>query len=156
MGASVGNGNRNGFTSEINVTPLVDVVLVLLIIFLVIAPGLTRGYLVDVPGETAAPPAEETKPEQVVMTVESAGCPVLAPLGAADLPPGCTVRLADEQVAVADLAERIGRTFASRKPAERVLFLVADAQMNYEGVMRIVDVAQSGVDDLRIGLVRQE
>jgi biopolymer transport protein ExbD len=154
MGGNV--SHRNGYTAEINVTPLVDVVLVLLIIFLVIAPGLARGYMMEVPGETAAPPVDDLTPEQVVLTVDRAGCPVLAPLGPGGLPVRCTVQLDDETVAVSDLAARVGQTFSTRKPEDRVLFLVADGGLNYEAVMRIIDAAQSGIAGLRIGVVRQE
>jgi biopolymer transport protein ExbD len=63
------------------------------------------------------------------------------------------VRLNDDDVALTELAGRVTETFATRETSDRVLFLAAHARLNYEGVMRILDVAKSGVDDLRIGLV---
>lgn len=80
----------------------------------------------------------------------------MAPLETAELPAGCAVRLDGESVAVSDLAARVAATFSGRKPEDRVLFLVAHERMNYEGVVRILDVAKSGVADLRIGLVKAE
>jgi biopolymer transport protein ExbD len=149
-------GENGGFASEINITPLVDVVLVLLIIFMMIVPVMLRGYEVDVPGEAASEPSREARPEQVVMTIGLEDCPALDRPDAAGLPAGCTVRLNDDEVSVSALAARIGDTFADRAPAERVLFLAAHDRLNYEAVMRILDVAKSGMDGLRIGIVTEE
>ncbi|HNR76696.1 MAG TPA: protein TolR [Parvularculaceae bacterium] len=75
MGASVGNGgahrHRPGRTrvmSEINVTPLVDVMLVLLIVFMVAAPLLTVGVAVDLPETAAQPIPEQGEPLTVTIT----------------------------------------------------------------------------------------
>jgi len=60
------------FMSEINVTPLVDVMLVLLIIFMVTAPLLKEGVSVNLP-EAKARPIEKMKEEDIVITVDKAG-----------------------------------------------------------------------------------
>jgi biopolymer transport protein ExbD len=150
MAMDGGNPN-NGFQSEINVTPLVDVVLVLLIIFMVIVPLTMRGYDVDIPGETIVSAESEKADEQFVLTIGVADCPVVEPPQDQGLPSDCRVRINDEDLAIADLAGRVTELF-SRRP-EPVLFLAADEELNYEGVMRIIDVARSGVDGLRIGMV---
>jgi biopolymer transport protein ExbD len=150
------NGGGGGYESEINVTPLVDVVLVLLIIFMMIVPVMMRGYDVDVPGETVAVPYDEDRVEQIVMTIDLSACPIVEPVPDGGLPADCTVNLNDEAVAMTDLATRIGETFADREGEDRVLFLAAADRLNYEGVMRILDVAKSGTDDLRIGLVTEQ
>ena len=148
------NGNDSGtYNSEINVTPLVDVVLVLLIIFMMIVPLTLRGYDVDIPGQAAVAPPAERHVEQIVLEITVAACPVIEPPETAGLPLDCTVLLNKEAVPVAGLAQRVNEIFAGRAPSDSVLFLAADARLNYEGVMRIVDVARSGVADLRIGLV---
>ena len=68
MGASVGKrrrGGRRAPMAEINVTPLVDVMLVLLIIFMVTAPLLVAGVPVDLPQNRAAPLDQQAQPVQV-------------------------------------------------------------------------------------------
>lgn len=147
-------GDDGAYVSEINITPLVDVVLVLLIIFMMIIPIMMRGYDVDVPGETvAAPPSQEV--EQIVLHIDIADCPVVDPPASAGLPDPCTVRLGDESVTVTELQARVAATFGAREPQDRVLFLAAHRSLNYEGVMRVLDAARSGVDGLRIGLVTE-
>ena len=71
--AANGNGRRSSYRpmSEINVTPLVDVMLVLLIVFMVAAPLLTVGVPVDLP-KAAAPAINENK-EPLVVTINSKG-----------------------------------------------------------------------------------
>ncbi len=70
MGMSTGSGGgRRGYLSEINVTPLVDVMLVLLIIFMVTAPMMTRGLDVKLPETTAK--ALPQKKENVVITINA-------------------------------------------------------------------------------------
>jgi biopolymer transport protein ExbD len=151
----MGGTDTGGFQSEINVTPLVDVVLVLLIIFMVIVPLTLRGYDVDIPGESVPTPPDEPGAEQIVLGIDVSRCPVMEPPVSDGLPENCRVRINDEEVLVTDLANRISEIFATREPTDRVLFLVAQEQLNYEGVMRIVDIAKSGIEDLRIGLVAE-
>jgi biopolymer transport protein ExbD len=70
MAVGGGIGRGGGALSEINVTPLVDVMLVLLIIFMVSAPMLTRGIEVGLPQATSGSPIEE---ERVTVTVDGGG-----------------------------------------------------------------------------------
>ena len=70
MGSSVG-GNK-GFVSEINVTPFVDVMLVLLIIFMVTAPMMTEGLDVDLP-QTRAVETLPTESDNMILTVRKDG-----------------------------------------------------------------------------------
>lgn len=155
MGMQVGN-EGGGFQSEINITPLVDVVLVLLIIFMVIVPLTLRGYDLDIPGPAAATPVDPENPpaEQIVLGIDASDCPVVAPPEQDGLPEACRVRVNDDAVAVGELAPRIAELFAERKGTDRVLFLTADDAVNYEAVMRILDVARSRTPGLRIGFVR--
>jgi biopolymer transport protein ExbD len=147
------NGGSGGLHSEINITPLVDVVLVLLIIFMVIVPLTVRGYDVDIPRASLDVPPPETRNEQIVLGINTAMCPIFEPLAEQDLPADCVVLINDERVPVNELRQRVVEVLGTRDVGHRVLFLAAQDRMNYEGVMRIVDVAKSGVDELRIGLV---
>jgi biopolymer transport protein ExbD len=151
MGMSM-NG-ASGLQSEINVTPLVDVVLVLLIIFIVIMPLTLRGYDVGLAGQTAVVPQDQPVPEQVVLAIDMAGCALSGPPGPSGLPADCRVRVNDRELPVAELPRRLAEIYAGRPPADRVLFLAAQERLNYEGVMRILDLARSGVEGLRIGMV---
>ena len=71
MGASVGNKEEGAPMAEINVTPLVDVMLVLLIIFLITVPVVTQSVKVSLPKETNVP--RETKPENIEISVTKDG-----------------------------------------------------------------------------------
>ncbi len=83
MGPS-GGKNRRGLVAEINVTPLVDVMLVLLIIFMVTAPMMTQGLEVDLPKTTAKALRQQEEP--ITITIKQGGeimlgqTPVSAPL----------------------------------------------------------------------------
>jgi len=69
--ASGGNGGRPGMMSEINVTPLVDVMLVLLIIFMVTAPMMTQGLDVNLPKVDST--ALQTEEQQTILTIKANG-----------------------------------------------------------------------------------
>ena len=99
-------GGKGGIKSDINVTPLVDVVLVLLIIFMVVVPLLLKGYDVGIPKATAQTLPTEADSSQVVLNIKSDACPVFERLTARGLPAECRVAL-DEQLAFAQ-AERFG------------------------------------------------
>lgn len=149
-------GKPGSLHSEINVTPLVDVVLVLLIIFMVIVPLSLQGYDVDIPSESVQAARAEPEHEQVVLAIDRSGCHILERPETEGLPSNCQVRLDAELIPVTELSSRIGVIFAEREVADRVLFLSAEEELNYEGVMRIIDLAKSGVEELRIGIVTEE
>jgi len=148
----VGAG-RGEIRSQINVTPLIDVVLVLLIIFMVVVPLSLRGYDLDVPGESVGSAATEPEQSQIVLEIDVAGCPVLAPPSSPGLPTDCEILLDEVRMPVTDLAQRTAEIFRERGADQRVLFLAAEESLNYEGVLRIVDAAKSGTEGLRIGIV---
>ena len=137
------------FQSEINITPLVDVVLVLLIIFMVVVPLLMEGYNVDIP-RTSANAAAQSEEAQLILSIGARGCPILQPPAGEGLPADCRVTLADKEIPATELSTRVAEMLGGQPLEKRVLFLAADDRLNYEGVLRILDLAKSGVEDLRI------
>jgi biopolymer transport protein ExbD len=63
------------------------------------------------------------------------------------------VTLADQRIPAAELPARVAAILGPRPTEKRVLFLAADDTLNYEGVLRIVDLAKSGVEDLQIEFI---
>ena len=116
--ASRGNGRRARPMSEINVTPFVDVMLVLLIVFMVTAPLLTVGVTVDLPKATSSPLPGQDEPLSV--SVGENG----------------QVYLQDSPLTVAELGPRL-RAVTERKPDARI-FVRGDKVIDYGRVMEVV------------------
>ena len=110
--------------TTINTTPLVDVMLVLLIIFLITIPVVTTSVKVDLPHEVQQP--RETKPDNIVLSVNAKGQAFLF-----DTP------LRNQAEMVKQL-----QTLADKKPQPEVQ-IRGDAQTDYEAVGRVLFAAQS-------------
>ena len=147
------NQGGTSLHAEINITPLVDVVLVLLIIFMVVVPLLLQGYDVDIPQNTSEAAPAQSAEAQLILSILPEGCPINDPPPGDGLPPDCRVVLAGSLIPVADLPAQVGALLGDRPPEKRVLFLDTDDRLNYEGVLRIVDLAKTGVDDLKIEFI---
>ena len=150
------DGSGSKLQSEINITPLVDVVLVLLIIFMVVVPLLLQGYDVDIPRTSAELAPAETADLQLVLSIEPTGCRILQQPAGEGLPADCLVTLNEQVIPATDLPARMTQLLGGRPVDQRVLFLAADDRLNYEGVLRIVDLAKSGVEDLQIEFLSAE
>lgn len=107
--------------SEINVTPFVDVMLVLLVVFVVSAPLMVGGVPVDLP-RTAAPRLA-ARPDPVVVTLDGAG----------------RIFVRDEAVAEEELAGRLGPT--ARAAPDAVLYIRADGAIPYRRVVEVMGIA---------------
>ena len=147
------NGSGSELQSEINITPLVDVVLVLLIIFMVVVPLLMQGYDINIPKSSADISPAQSAEVQLILSVGPATCRMLEPPTGDGLPADCRVTLADQKIPAADLPDRVAQILGGQPAEKRVLFLAADDRLNYEGVLRIIDLAKSGVEDLKIEFI---
>lgn len=143
----------SGLQSEINITPLVDVVLVLLIIFMVVVPLLMQGYDVNIPKTSTNAVPAQAQESRLILIITPAGCRILGPSAGDGLPTDCRVTLGDQMIPATELPARVGAILGSRPPEKRVLFLAADDRLNYEGVLRILDLAKSSVEGLKVEFI---
>jgi biopolymer transport protein TolR len=131
-------GRRGGGAkpmSEINVTPMVDVMLVLLIIFMVAAPLMTVGVPIDLPQTAAKPMNTDQKPVIVSVTNEGA------------------IFLGDDPVQLSDLPQRLAEQGVD--PAATRVNVRGDLAANYGSVMQVMG-ALSGAGYSKIGLITEQ
>jgi biopolymer transport protein TolR len=128
-------GGKNGhFMSDINVTPLVDVMLVLLIIFMVTAPMMMQGVDVSLPEATAEPLKSEK--ENLIITINKEN----------------QVFISDFQVSVDGLAEKLEKILEGR--SDREVYLKADKDISYGTVVRVMaEIKGAGVE--KLGMVTE-
>jgi len=143
-------GSRSSLQSEMNITPLVDVVLVLLIIFMVVVPLMTEGYDVNIPQTSTAAAPAEAEDSQLVLSIVPNACPLTTPSAGEGVPADCRVTLGGQKIPASELPQRVENILGVRPQEKRVLYLSADDRMNYEGVLRILDLAKSNVEELKI------
>src|ERR1051325_6817017 len=131
MALSVGPKNENEVVPQMNVTPLVDVVLVLLITFMVITPLLTKTFWIHVP--------EQRKEE--VDRRELVGKDPTPPL-VLRVDQGHAIRVNGVEATLDELPARLRRMFAARD--DHVLFVDAEDEVSYGFVMQVMDRARDG------------
>jgi len=119
-------------SSEINVTPMVDVMLVLLIIFMVVTPMLQKGISVDMAKVNNPEPMQDAdKEDALLVSITRDG----------------KVYFGSEQISVDNLTTKVKDKLANR-PDKRV-YVKADMRARFGGVVQVVDsVRSAGVDDL--------
>ena len=122
--AAQGLGREHRPLSEINVTPLVDVMLVLLIIFMVTAPMMQQGLDVDLPKTTTQP--MHLKENSLVLTVKKDG----------------TVLVANAVVPMADLPDKLKAILEGRESDD--VFLRADKDVPYGVVVKVMAATRAG------------
>jgi biopolymer transport protein ExbD len=133
-----GGGTRGSVTSEINVTPMADVMLVLLIIFMVITPMLQKGVSVDMAkANNPSPMTEADKEDSILIAVARDG----------------KYYLNQDRVNVDDLTEKV--TVALSDRLDKMVFVKGDYRAKYGDVVKVVDnLRAAGVD--KIGLLTEK
>ena len=143
MGMAVGSG-EGGLVSDINVTPMVDVMLVLLIIFMVIAPMLQSGVSV------ALPKSKNPESDPNIIKETSA---VIA------VPTDNEIYFGRDKVSKEDLAnilkDKLKDKFKDQPPDRQVVYIKSGTNVKYETVVSVIDaVREAGYD--KIGLVAEK
>jgi biopolymer transport protein TolR len=127
-------GNGSGSIAAINVTPLVDVMLVLLVIFMVTAPIIQQGVTVDLPKTRAAGLESATDPLVVGLTKDG------------------VVYLNDNPIALADLRAKL--VAIGRESPDRALLLRADRAVPYGDVVGVIAaIKEAGI--VKLGMVTE-
>ncbi|MFO0416113.1 MAG: protein TolR [Pseudomonadota bacterium] len=133
--AGSANYDNDGPIAAINVTPLVDVMLVLLVIFMVTAPMMQQGVEVDLPKATTAPLRGTS--EQIVISLDKAGVVYLG---------------AGNKVELPELADKVKAIFANRPENERKIYIKGDSALGYGRIMEVMAALHAG-GITQIGLV---
>ena len=136
MSMSMGGGG--GYSSEINVTPMIDVLLVLLIIFMVIVPVTPKGLDALVPQPPKNPQNQQQNDRTIVVQV------IHVPSG----PP--QYKINETPVNKTDLLGRLTEIYANR--AERIMFVRGDDDLNFAYVAEVIDIGRAANVD-HIGLM---
>jgi biopolymer transport protein ExbD len=120
-------GSKGGAMNEINMTPMIDVLLVLLIIFMVVQQGLQRGVSVQIPpppdqNQVAQQPPDD---QQIVLEVK----------------PGPTFAINQQPVTPEALEGRLKEIFEGRN--RKVIFVKGEEELSYKDVIRAVDASRA-------------
>ena len=138
MGMS-GGGGQGGVQSEINVTPMVDIMLVLLIIFMVVTPFLQQGITVNLPKNMNNPDVDQNiiKESSIVISVPNDG----------------EYYLGKKRVQKAELADKVDSMLKNIKSdQDRIVYIKSGVGVSYGDVVTVInEVRKLGVD--KIGLV---
>ena len=132
MAMSLGSATRE--KADMNVTPMIDVLLVLIIIFLVITPTVPRGLDTQVPQATKSADEAVAPSHDIVVSIEF----------------DHAIRLNSETVDLATLQTRLGSIY--RNGGSRVVFVRGDRSLEFQEVAGVIDIAKGAGAD-RVGLM---
>ena len=134
---SMNVGSSGGIRSEINVTPLVDVVLVLLIIFMVIQPMLQVGYEVETPPKVHTNQPLPQNNEQIIIRMDAEG----------------KTYINKEEVPRIRFAERLKTAMTGRE--KKLAFFAADGELTYDKVVEFMDLCRNNGAE-KLGIVFED
>jgi biopolymer transport protein TolR len=121
---AMSGGGGGGLTNEINVTPMIDVLLVLLIIFMMVIPMSRKAIDLQLPDPTPDNTPSGPPPSQIVLEVL----------------PGNTFKINTQPVAKTDLARRLKEIYDPRP--DKIIFIKGDPTVKYSDVISAMDVAR--------------
>jgi biopolymer transport protein TolR len=136
MGAKIGGTDE--FKSDINVTPMVDVMLVLLIIFMIVTPLLQQGVTVNIPKDMLTPEEdmEITKDTSVVISI----------------PNDTDFYIGKDPFPLTALGEKVQTMMKDKAPDKRIVYIKSGVEVNYGTVVEAIDIIRRQDID-KIGLV---
>ena len=129
---------RAAVKADINVTPLIDVMLVLLIIFMVVTPFLQQGITVAIPRDLRNPDEDQAinKESSVIISVPKDG----------------DYYLGKKKVNLDDLKAAVEKALANKKEEDKIVYIKSGVEVSYGEVVKVINaVREKGVD--KIGLV---
>lgn len=131
-------GGTDEYNSEINVTPMVDVMLVLLIIFMIVTPLLQQGVSVNLPRDTISPDADEdiAKDTSVIVAI----------------PDNNNFYIGKDQYPLNALGEKIREKMKDKAPDKRIVYIKSGIDVDYGRVVEAIDTIRKQDID-KIGLV---
>jgi biopolymer transport protein ExbD/biopolymer transport protein TolR len=131
-------GGADEYNSEINVTPMVDVMLVLLIIFMIVTPLLQQGVSVNLPKNMISPDedADIAKDTSVVIAI----------------PDNSNFYIGKDQYPLTALGEKVKKLMENRTPDKRIVYIKSGIDVDYGKVVEAIDTIRKQ-DIERIGLV---
>ena len=131
-------GGADEYNSEINVTPMVDVMLVLLIIFMIVTPLLQQGVSVNLPKNMISPEedADIAKDTAVIVAI----------------PDNSSFYIGKDQYPLTELGDKIKRLMENKTPEKRIVYIKSSVEVDYGKVVEAIDtIRKQDVD--RVGLV---